>query len=297
MPDKAHRAIDERLEKLEKQLSAFYLAAGVELQKKADAYFKQFEKQDKAKQKEVDDGKLTEQEYKRWRKKTLMGKTAFTAFKRSTAAMMFAKNEEATKMVIKELSYAYAEGHNQLGISTIDAVNVLPARGGVPFPVYEVDKSRDMAWNEKKIDAIVLGGIAAGLSLMAVGKISSRLISQNLSAMVRNARTTVTAAENKGRIDSYIEAEDEGYKVQKKWVAILDGRTRHAHEELNGKVQDIDKPFVNSSGEIWWPGDPSSAPANRMNCRCHLVPLVDGKETIKINFPRKTKRLTPQRNG
>lgn len=293
MADRAHRAIDERLEKLEKQLGAFYLEAGIELQKKADAYFKQFEKQDKAKRKEVEYGKITEQEYKRWRKKTLMGKVNFGAFKRSVAAMMYATNEVATKAVTKELSYAYAEGHNQLGISTIDAVNVLSARGGVPFPVYQVDKSRDMAWNEKKIDAIVLGGIAAGLSLMAVGKIAGRLVSQNLSAMVRNARTTMTAAENKGRIDSYIEAEDEGYKVQKKWVAILDGRTRHAHEELNGKLQDIDKPFKNTTGEIWWPGDPSSAPANRMNCRCHLVPIVDGKETIKINFPRKTKRLTP----
>ena len=297
MADKAHRAIDEQLEKLEKRLSAFYLAAGVELQKKADAYFKQFEKQDKAKRKEVDDGKLTEREYKQWRKKTMMGKNTFTAFKRSISAMLFAKNEEATKMVIKELSYAYAEGHNQLGISTIDAVNVLSARGGVPFPVYEVDKSRDMAWNEKKIDAIVLGGIVAGLPLMAVGKVAPRLVSQNLSAMVRNARTTVTAAENKGRIDSYIEAEDEGYKVQKKWVAIIDGRTRHAHEELNGKLQDIEKPFANSVGEIWWPGDPSSAPANRMNCRCHLVPLVDGKETIKLKTPRKTTRLTENRDS
>ena len=292
MPDKAHRVIDERLEKLEKRLSSFYLAAGVELQKKSDAYFKQFEKQDKAKRKDVSDGKLTEREYKQWRKNTMMGKTTFTAFKRSIAAILFAKNEEATKMVVKELSYAYAEGHNQLGVSTIDAANVLSARGGVPFPVYEVDKSRDMAWNEKKIDAIVLSGIVAGLSLSSIGKIAPRLVSQNLSAMVRNARTTVTAAENKGRIDSYIEAEDEGYKVQKKWVAILDGRTRHAHEELNGKVQDVNKPFVNSSGEIWWPGDPSSAPANRMNCRCHLVPLVDGKETIKLKTPRKTTRLT-----
>lgn len=293
MNDKAHVLIDKRLEQLEKKLEAQYAAAALSVQKKADAYFKQFEKQDKAKRKEVDDGKLTEQEYKRWRKKTIMAKINFVAFKKSIADMMFAVNEEATKIITKELPYIYAEGHNQLGLSQLDAINVLSARGGVPYPVYEVDKSRDMAWNEKKIDAIVLGGIASGLSLMSVGKIASRLVSQNLSAMVRNARTTVTAAENKGRIDSYIEAQDEGYKVQKKWVAVIDGRTRHAHEELNGKIQDIDKPFRNSTGEIWWPGDPSSAPANRMNCRCHLVPLVNGQEGVfGINFPRKTDRLS-----
>lgn len=292
MADKAHRLIDERLEKLEKNIEEIYANGEARVAKKASAYFEQFKKRDEEKQKGVESGKLTAQDYKKWRKKVLMSKIMFTAFKRSVANIMFEVNEEATKTIKKELSYVYADGYNQLGVSAIDAVNVLSARGGVPFPVYEVDKSRDMAWNEKKIDAIVLSGIVAGLSLSSIGKIAPRLVSQNLSAMVRNARSIVTAAENKGRIDSYIEAQNAGYKVQKRWVAIVDERTRHAHQELNGKVQDIDKPFKNEIGEIWWPGDPSSAPANRMNCRCHLVPLVDGKEIIKLKTPRKTTKLT-----
>ena len=49
MADIAHRLTDEKLEEMEKRLSAIYSIAEKEIQKTADEYFSKFSKQDKAK--------------------------------------------------------------------------------------------------------------------------------------------------------------------------------------------------------------------------------------------------------
>lgn len=68
MADKAHRLTDEKLEEMEKRLSAIYSRAEKEIQKTADEYFSKFAKQDEAKRKLLEQGKITEEEYKKWRK-------------------------------------------------------------------------------------------------------------------------------------------------------------------------------------------------------------------------------------
>ena len=49
MADTAHAKTDEKLEEMEKRLSAIYSRAKKEIQKTADEYFSKFSKQDKAK--------------------------------------------------------------------------------------------------------------------------------------------------------------------------------------------------------------------------------------------------------
>ena len=72
MADKAHRLTDEKLEEMEKRLSAIYSRAEKEIQQTADEYFSKFAKQDEAKRKLVESGKLTEDEYEKWRKGKVM---------------------------------------------------------------------------------------------------------------------------------------------------------------------------------------------------------------------------------
>ena len=59
-----------------------------------------------------------------------------------------------------------------------------------------------------------------------------------------------------------------GIKVRKRWVATKDGRTRHAHQHLDGQTVDWDKSFISELGKIRFPGDPRAKPANVYNCRC-----------------------------
>lgn len=88
------------------------------------------------------------------------------------------------------------------------------------------------------------------------------------------ARTEITYATNLG---SYILATNQGL-TKKRWVAILDGRTRRDHRVLNGQVKDLYEPFnvVNKFGvtiQMNYPGDRSlGAGADQIcNCRCFLV--------------------------
>lgn len=106
----------------------------------------------------------------------------------------------------------------------------------------------------------------------------------NKTASVRNARTMATSAENKGRMDSFARAESDGIILQKEWIATRDNRTRDWHAELDGQLKDRNEPFVNSMGEIMYPGDPHADPANTYNCRCTLGSKILGfKKLTKGN--------------
>ena len=72
---RAHRQTDERLEAVERRIEAIYREAEKDIQKRADEYFKKFEKADAEKRKLVEQGKLSEGEYAHWRRgKLLYGK-------------------------------------------------------------------------------------------------------------------------------------------------------------------------------------------------------------------------------
>lgn len=53
-------------------MSAIYSRAEKEIQKTADEYFAKFAKQDEAKRKLLEQGKITEDEYEKWRKGKVM---------------------------------------------------------------------------------------------------------------------------------------------------------------------------------------------------------------------------------
>ena len=61
-----------------KLLSAIYSRAKKEIQKTADEYFSKFAKQDEAKRKLLEQGKITEKEYTKWRKGKVMYGKRFT---------------------------------------------------------------------------------------------------------------------------------------------------------------------------------------------------------------------------
>ena len=86
----------------------------------------------------------------------------------------------------------------------------------------------------------------------------------------------MTSAQNSGRMQMMHEAEEEGIKTKKKWIATLDDRTRDAHAKLDGDVAEVDEYFHSTLGDILYPGDPSADPANVYNCRCRLGYVVDG---------------------
>lgn len=89
------------------------------------------------------------------------------------------------------------------------------------------------------------------------------------------ARTEITYATNLG---SYVLATNENRPLKKRWVSILDGRTRRDHRVLNGQVRELNEPFsvVNKFGvtvQMNYPGDRSlgAGPDQICNCRCFII--------------------------
>lgn len=286
--DAAHKQTDAALAEMEQRIREIYSRAAEELQKTADEYFAKFENQDKAKRTLLESGKITEEEYKKWRKGKIMYGKRFEAMKKECAEQLLNANKTALAYINNQLPEVYTINYNALegavdgvggySFALVDANTVrrLAAADDSFLPIKELDPVKDVAWNMQKINSETLQGILQGES---VDKIAERIINvqeMNRVSANRTARTIVTGAECKGREDSYKRASEDGIKLRRKWIATSDARTRDWHHELDGKMAEVGEPFVNSAGEIMYPGDPSAAPANVYNCRCTTAAVVLG---------------------
>lgn len=291
MADKAHRLTDEKLEEMEKRLSAIYSRAEKEIQKTADEYFARFSKQDEAKRKLLEHGKITEEEYTKWRKGKVMYGKRFTEMKEQCAKQLLNVNQTALAYVNGQLPEVYAINYNALesavdgvggySFTLVDADTVrnLAVTDTSLLPYKEIDPSKDIPWNMKKINAETLQGILQGESMDKIAKRIMNVQEMNKTQAIRSARTIVTGAENKGRQDSYARAEADGIILQKEWISTNDSRTRHSHAALDGAIVDQDKKFDNG---LMYPGDPSGRPEETWNCRCTLVAKVNGFKKAQV---------------
>ena len=84
-------------------------------------------------------------------------------------------------------------------------------------------------------------------------------------------------------------AKSKGCEVVKQWDATLDGRTRPMHRLLDGKLAEIDEPFVVDDIEVMYPGG-FGISSQDVNCRCALLQrarwALDANE-LKILIIRK----------
>lgn len=293
MADTAHYQTDLKLEEMEKRLSAIYSRAEKEIQKTADEYFSRFAKQDEAKRKLLEQGKITEEEYTKWRKGKVMYGKRFTEMKEQCAKQLLNVNQTALAYINGELPEVYAINYNALASAVdgvggysftlvdADTVRNLAVTDTSLLPYKKLDPKKDIPWNMKKINAETLQGILQGESMDKIAKRLRNVQEMNKTQAIRSARTIVTGAENKGRQDSYKRAEEDGIVIKREWIATNDSRTRHWHTELDGVEVDVDEPWVNEFGEIMFPGDPAADPANTYNCRCSMSAKVIGFKKVR----------------
>ena len=123
------------------------------------------------------------------------------------------------------------------------------------LPLLEINGKKYRRWVTSKINSEVLNGIIQGESMDKIANRLQSVTTMTARTAITNARTAVTSAENKGRLDSMVE-------LEKQWLATSDSRTRGWHRELNGKTAGINEAFENAMGEIRYPGDRQAKPAN-----------------------------------
>lgn len=290
MSDAAHLATDKIIEQLARRLKQIYGRAHQELTAKVDSFFAKFEKADEKKRALVDAGKLTEKEYKRWRKGQMMMGEHYRELQKQTAEIMLHADREAARYINGELPPVVKLNYNHVGKACESAVkgysfelvddntvqNLIKKHKSL-LPYKTVDGKKVVRWNTRRVNAEILQGIIQGESIPKIAKrLTENVTGMEKASAIRNARTAVTGAENAGRIMGMQKAQDDGIILKKEWLAIHDSRTRKAHAELDGAQTDVGKKFRNSIGAIGYPGDPSAHPANVYNCRCTLGTVVVG---------------------
>ena len=302
MADIAHAKTDQKLEEMEKRLSAIYSRAEKEIGERwkeylveAQAGIDELQKAyDLAKKggdpKEIRKAGIKLSKAKRNR--TLMN-NRFKDLTERTAAELANVNKTALAYINGQLPEVYSINYNVLSptvdgvggysfaLVDADTVRNLATTDKSLLPYKQFDEKKDIRWNIKKMNAEVLQGIVQGEPMDRIASRLSKVTGMNETAAIRNARTMVTGAENKGRQDSYARATADGIILHKEWLATNDGRTRHWHAELDGQTVPQDKPFSNAVGLIMFPGDPGAHPANVYNCRCTMAAVVKGFKKVR----------------
>lgn len=289
-PDKAHQLTDEELKKLERRIASIYRKARDELQETVDAYFESFAKRDEEMKDligtVVNGREWTEQDYKQWRLAQIGRGKRFETLRDKVAERMTKANETAVSYVNDATQGIYSLNRNYAAY-TIEQV-----AGDVGFDLWDeqtvkrliveqpdlmpyyppkkaVKRGIDLTYGKKQITSTVTSGILQGKSIKGLADdLQTRIPTMNRDSAIRTARTAVTGAQNAGRIDSYTAAQKMGIKLQKEWLATLDGRTRHSHAMLDGEKVETDEKFSNGCR---FPGDPQGRPEEIYNCRCTLI--------------------------
>lgn len=294
------------LDEMERRIREIFDRAGKELEKKwaewlkgIDADLELLNKQYKA-AKDAGDGAAMRKAgiaLSKAKKAKIMGNEYYDKMVKQAAARLNDANKQAMAYINGKMPGVYASSFNG---STTQIAKDLPHNIGVSFDLVDestvarlmrdptldlsdfqggINGTKMAAWNSRAISSEILQGIVSGDSMPRIAGRIMNVAGMDMRAAMRNARTMTTGAENAGREDSYLRAQDMGIKLHQQWIAALDGRTRHSHRQLDGEVQEVGKPFSNG---LRFPGDPNGRPEEIYNCRCTLVAKLDGFDREKV---------------
>lgn len=287
MKDYPSRYTEKEIQRIEKRLAREYKLAGKEVEEKLDNHLSEFKKQDKEYRRAVKRGTMTQEEYDGWRKDNLFVGQRWREIRNNLAVDMHNANLRARGITEGYMPRVYAESFNY-GMYEIDK----GTRFGLSFSLYDenvvrqlmsdnpkflpkrtINSAKDIAWNTKKIASALTQGVVQGDSIETLAERLRSVTDMNYAASIRNARTMMSAAQNLGRLDSYMRLKERtGWDIKKQWLATVDGRTRHSHRAMDGQIRELEDEFSNG---LMQPCDPNvDAPSEIYNCRCRLVPLI-----------------------
>ena len=289
MPYYSDNWTDKELEALERRIAEVYRQAEKDLKKEVNDYFAKFKLRDKEMKALVDAGEMSKADYQQWRMTQIGRGQRFEALRDRVAERYTEANETANAYVNDLTPSIYSLNRNY------EAYTIEKTVGSCDFTLWDESTVRrliveqpdlmpyypkarallrgiDLEYGKSQITKHVTSGIIRGL---APGKIAAELMA-NMTGMsrasaVRAARTGITAAQNAGRMDSYVAAEKMGIRIRRRWICTKDARTRLDHGLADGQiVEGTEKPFKVGGELMMFPGDKSMGAHgwNIYNCRC-----------------------------
>ena len=306
--DEARKRTDRQLEKMTERITEIYQKSAHDISKKWDAYMERAAKRIKTHEKDlIDAQKVGDKEIiAKMEKRLRDAKQAVTTRDKHYREMLDAvtdqlakANETALDYINGEMAKVYTWNYNEaanlahgVGIK-FNLINeqtvkqmILKGEDHMDTLRKKLNKPKDKRWNAKQITSALTQGIIQGESIPDIsrkifhsleGNGQKDITRKNRAAAVRNARTMITGAENRGRNDSYKQLEEDGLVLMKVWMATPDGKTRDWHIDMDGQEVGVNESFIDGLGnELEYPGDPGGAPETVYNCRCSLVTDVKG---------------------
>lgn len=120
---------------------------------------------------------------------------------------------------------------------------------------------------KQTIRSEITRGIATGMRYEDIARNISNVSKAPLSRAKTIARTEGHRIQQASAEDARQMAKAKGADVVKQWDASLDGATRKTHRELDGQIQEVNKPFTTGTKKAMYPGD-FGLPEEDCNCRC-----------------------------
>ena len=298
MADSAHRLTDEKLEEMEKRLSAIYSRAEKTVQKKMADYAASVDKKSTEllqayKDAETEDEKRrAKKEYIRFYRKLVKSKE-FVSMSATVADDLYKANVEASEYINSQTPSIYALNYNYINAEMEKDID-----GFIPQEITEgeaekysgytqqtVDRKKDTDWNKDNLKKSVIAGSLLLLGASAIMKRSANsAVEKNRNSASMHSEGMGTDAETKARVDGMYYAKYLGNKMSKIWITAGDNRVRHSHAMLDGEEIPLDETFDNGCKR---PRDPNGAPAEICNCRCSLKYGVSGTEQGQLRSARK----------
>ena len=281
MADKAHRLTDEKLEEMEKRLSAIYSRAGKTVQKKMADYAKSIDEKSAEllqayKDAETEDEKLkAKKAYIRFYRQVVKSKE-FVSLSAHVADDLYKANLQASEYINSQTPSIYALNYNYINAEMakdIDGfkpqkITEAEAEQYSGYTQQTVGRKKDTAWNKDNLKKSVIAGSLLLLGAYAIMKRSANsTVEKNRNSASMHSNGMGTDAENKARLDGMYRAEDIGNSITKIWIATLDNRTRDSHAALDGAEIALNEIFDNGCSR---PRDPNGALSEICNCRCSL---------------------------
>ena len=288
MIDYGTRQTDLAVKRAEWRLSRVYHQAERDIEEKLKAWEKAHERREAMYRQQVKDGKLSQADFDAWMRGQVFQGNQWQARKEQIQQTLLQADKAAANIINDGKLGVFATNANYIGYGLEHDANI-----NTGFVLYDeqtvarliksdpqilpkarpgVKKDKAYTYYNKLMNSAITQGIVQGEDIRQIAKRISRTTGESsYKSAVRNARTAYTGAQNAGRIEGLHQAQNLGINVQKKWMATLDARTRDAHADLDGQVQEVDDPFESDLGKIMFPGDPTAYPGNVYNCRCTLV--------------------------
>jgi uncharacterized protein with gpF-like domain len=120
-----------------------------------------------------------------------------------------------------------------------------------------------------KVNKIIERGFTDDLTVQEVRSFIEQSSTFQESRAKNIATTETTKAINAGYVNAASDLENEGVKLQKRWLSVQDDKVRDAHVELDGVTIGVNEVFNSEGATASAPGE-FGVEGQDINCRCTL---------------------------